>query len=74
VRSGGGEADCVDAAVFVMFLSGVVAAKKLRTSALPAASSVPFFFRGILCGARKREVKFFWIFFFSEFPCSYVFL
>lgn len=64
MRSGGGDASCVDDAVFVMSLSGVVAVKKVRTSAFPTASALPFFFRGIVCGARKREVKIFWSIYF----------
>ena len=52
-------ASCADAVVFVTSLNGVVAAKKVRTSAVPAAPALAFFFRGIVCGARKREVIFF---------------
>jgi len=61
----GVDASCADAAVFVTSLNGVVAAKKVRTSAVPAAPALALFFRGIVCGARKREVIFFGFSYFT---------
>ena len=48
-----------------MFLSGVVAAKKVRTSALPPASTLLFFFRGIVCGTKEGSENFLVLYFLS---------
>ena len=48
-----------------MFLSGVVVAKKVRTSALPPASALPFFFRGIGCGTKEGSENFLVLYFLS---------
>ena len=58
----GVDASCADAAVFVTSLNGVVAAKKVRTSAVPAAAALALFFRGIVCVAQKREIFFLRVF------------